>query len=51
MAITSEQFLQLSSQITHTERDEPSILDLAKLVEIGQALADFYHVLDQSPDR
>jgi len=38
---------KLSAQVTHTDKDEPSILDPAKLVEIGQALCDYYLVLDQ----
>jgi aminopeptidase YwaD len=47
MAITSEHFMELSAQVTHTEKDQPNLLDPIKLVEIGQALCEVLLALDQ----
>ena len=41
MAITEEMVLELMEEITHTEKDTAELIDLHKLVENAQALADF----------
>jgi aminopeptidase YwaD len=46
MAITSEQFMQLSTYITHTEKDSPELVDLGKLVDISFALRDLLITLN-----
>ena len=38
LAITSEEFMDLSTNITHTPKDNLDILDQSKLPEIAQAL-------------
>jgi aminopeptidase YwaD len=38
MAITSDRFMELSTDITHTDRDRPELVDLAKLTGIALAL-------------
>jgi aminopeptidase YwaD len=38
MAITSEAFVKLCAEITHTDKDRPELVDLEKLVETAQAL-------------
>jgi aminopeptidase YwaD len=38
MAITSENFSQLSAEITHTSKDHPDIVDKLKMVEIARSL-------------
>lgn len=38
LAITSEKFMHLSTYITHTTEDTPSLVDITKLVDIAQAL-------------
>jgi aminopeptidase YwaD len=40
MAITSERFLELFTDITHTPRDRPEIVDSSKLAAIAIALRD-----------
>lgn len=39
-AVTSEQFQELSREITHTAKDRPEIVDTTRLVTLSQALAD-----------
>jgi hypothetical protein len=40
MAITSEQFMELSTHVTHTPKDSPDLVDSRKVVAIAQALGD-----------
>ena len=47
LAITSEQFMHLSTYITHTEKDHPRLVDPPKLVEITQSLRDLLLDLDE----
>lgn len=47
LAITSEQFTALWSEVAHTPRDRPEIVDLAQLVTIASALRDLLLRLDQ----
>ena len=48
MAITEESFLELLSEITHSEKDTPEIVDPNKLVENAQGLFDLIMELDKS---
>lgn len=41
VAITSENFLTLSAEITHTEKDTPDLIDCQTLAEIALLLRDF----------
>jgi len=43
MAITEEMVLELMAEITHTGKDTVDIIDLHKLAENAQALAEFVH--------
>jgi len=47
LAITSEKFMHLSTYITHTAKDAPSLVEPTKLVEISLALRDLLVALDQ----
>jgi aminopeptidase YwaD len=47
LAITSEKFMHLSTSITHTAKDAPSLVEPTKLVEISLALRDLLVALDQ----
>jgi len=38
MAITSEQFMDLSTHVTHTKKDSPDLVDFSKLVAVALAL-------------
>ncbi|MFN2241712.1 MAG: hypothetical protein ACK2U2_05455, partial [Anaerolineae bacterium] len=38
MALTSEQLLELMTQVTHTMRDRPEIVDCDKLAAVATAL-------------
>ncbi len=40
LALTSEKMPELMATITHTEKDTPDIIDIARLVEIARALKD-----------
>ena len=40
VAITSSDFMELSTEITHTEKDVPALVDDQKLVEIAHSLRD-----------
>ena len=40
MAITSEQFVELSTQVTHTMKDRPEIVDCEKLADLALALRE-----------
>ena len=40
LALTSEKMPELMATITHTEKDTPDIIDIARLVEIATALKD-----------
>jgi aminopeptidase YwaD len=46
LAITSEKFMHLSTYITHTAKDAPSLVETAKLVEIASALRNLLVSLD-----
>jgi aminopeptidase YwaD len=41
MAFTAEELSELMATITHTPRDTPEIVDLARLVEVARALESF----------
>ncbi len=45
VAITSSDFMKLSTEITHTEKDVPALVDSQKLVEIAHSLRDVAVVL------
>jgi aminopeptidase YwaD len=47
LAITSEKFMHLSTYITHTPKDAPSLVDVSKIVEIAVALRNLLVTLDQ----
>jgi aminopeptidase YwaD len=47
LAITSERFVEILSEIAHTARDKPEIVDTVKLVGIALALRDVLVVLDE----
>ncbi len=48
LAITSDRFMELSTHITHTDKDSPELVDLNKLVNLALALRDLYLDLDRS---
>jgi len=47
LAITSEELVKLLTEIAHTPRDSPEIVDTAKLVNVAVALRDLVLHLDQ----
>ena len=47
LAITSEGFIKLLTEIAHTPRDSPEIVDTTKLVNVAVALRDLVLHLDQ----
>jgi hypothetical protein len=47
LAITSEKFMHLSTYITHTAKDAPSLVEVSKLVDIAIALRNLLVSLDQ----
>jgi aminopeptidase YwaD len=40
VAITSDNFIELSTNITHTPKDHPDLVDTGKLVNIAEAIRD-----------
>jgi aminopeptidase YwaD len=48
MAITSDRFMELSTHITHTQKDNLNLVDYAKLVDISFALRDMVESLTQA---
>jgi aminopeptidase YwaD len=46
LAITSDLFMELSTEVTHTPRDRPELVDCAKLADVALALRDL--LLDMS---
>jgi len=46
MAITEESVIELMAEITHTEKDTPEIIDVKKLAENAQALADIVYTFN-----
>lgn len=46
LAITSEKFMHLSTNITHTEKDAPSLVNVSILVETASALRNLLISLD-----
>jgi aminopeptidase YwaD len=49
LAITSEQFVMLSTEITHTPKDHPRVVDTAKLVPVARGLRDLLLALNRRP--
>ena len=47
LAITSEKFMHLSTYITHTDKDAPTLVDTSKLTETALALRNLLVSLDQ----
>jgi aminopeptidase YwaD len=47
LAITSERFVEILSEIAHTPKDRPEIVDTVKLVTIALALRDVLVALDE----
>ena len=47
LAITSENFMHLSTHITHTAKDAPALVDTSKLVDIARSLRNLLVELDQ----
>jgi aminopeptidase YwaD len=47
MAITSDRLMELSTHVTHTDKDRPELVDLAKLESITRALRDLLLDLDR----
>jgi aminopeptidase YwaD len=43
IAITSDNYLELSTHITHTEKDTPELVECQKLAEIAYGLRDIAH--------
>ena len=48
LAVTSERFLELSTYITHTEKDTPDLVDCGKLVTVAEGLCDLIQQLAAS---
>jgi aminopeptidase YwaD len=46
-AITSKDFMHLSTYITHTTKDKPELVDCQKLVDIALGLRDLIEILNQ----
>jgi aminopeptidase YwaD len=46
LAITSENFMHLSTYITHTAEDTPALVDITKLVDIAQSLRNLLIKID-----
>jgi hypothetical protein len=40
VAITSDRLIELSTDVTHTSKDRPELVDYSKLVDIALALQD-----------
>jgi aminopeptidase YwaD len=47
MAVTSDRLMELSTHITHTDKDRPELVDLDKLASIALALRDLLLDLDK----
>jgi aminopeptidase YwaD len=45
IAFTADRMAELMATVTHTERDVPDLVDLAKVVEVSLALEDFIRML------
>jgi aminopeptidase YwaD len=48
MAITSDRLMELSTHVTHTDKDRPELVDLAKLANIALALRELLLDLDRA---
>jgi aminopeptidase YwaD len=48
VAITSDNFMELSTHITHTPKDHPDLVDVGKLVDIVKALRDIIIAFNDS---
>jgi aminopeptidase YwaD len=48
VAITSDNFMELSTNITHTAKDHPDLVDVEKLIRIAITLSDVIFVLNSS---
>jgi aminopeptidase YwaD len=51
LAFTSDQMATIWSEIAHTERDTPHILDVARLTETARALRDVVERVDHAVTR
>jgi aminopeptidase YwaD len=49
LTITSEQFVMLSTEITHTPKDHPRVVDTAKLVPVARGLRELLRALNRLP--
>jgi len=49
IAITSDNFMELSTDITHTPKDHPDLVDARKLVQIAEAVKSVILTLDFPP--
>lgn len=47
MAITSDQFMALSTNVTHTPKDDLDLVDYAKMVDVALALRDVIEALNK----
>ncbi len=50
LAFTSERFTELWSEIAHTPKDKPEIVDSTKLVEVARSLEQLMHALERLED-
>jgi aminopeptidase YwaD len=46
LAITSEEFVELTTHVTHTAQDRPELVDAAKVVEVARALSEMVPALE-----
>jgi hypothetical protein len=46
LALTSDQFMELSTYVTHTPQDTPDIVDRNRLADVALALRDLLLDLD-----
>jgi aminopeptidase YwaD len=47
VAITSDQFMRLSTEVTHTPKDDLQLVDYGKLVDVALALEQVVHRLNK----
>ncbi|MGD8405367.1 MAG: M28 family peptidase [Anaerolineales bacterium] len=51
MAITSENFMQILTELAHTPADNPSMVDCEKLVEVAKSLRELLSEIKQDKNR
>jgi hypothetical protein len=51
IALTSENFMQILTELAHTPADNPSLVDCEKLVEIAKSLRDLLSKINQDKNR